>query len=529
MLNTIKLNSTGDLVKVAQYLSKYKEINKATEIFDNDFKSYIIKWQKNNKLDADGIIGKNTWTALSKKALVCSTNKNTTSVFTCAIQILIGGIPVTGTFDTTTKEAVVAFQAARGLVVDGICGPKTWNALIVQQTSATSIIEKVKEVITNNKVLNNCVKYLQWDKKWKNIKYSTHTAEQTIGNSGCGPSSMAQIMATFIDPKITPVEMCNLALKGGYRTYNSGTAWGFFKYVFSKYDGFSKYIQTSSVTTLKAALKEGALAVCSMNNKDNNFWTTSGHFITVRGYDDTYIYANDPNKSTTPRKQATTKFQKCIKQAFIFWPKKEEPQLETNLNGKIIDISKHQGDIDFSKLKSEVSLIIARASCGSDKDIKIDEYIKEMEKYNIPYGVYCYSYAGTVEKAIDEANKMIAYMKNYKPKFYVIDAEEERLTTETITAFINELRKLTNKKVGCYVAHNRYKTYKYDTIKQLFDFTWIPRYGNNDGTISGATKPAYDCDLWQYTSVGKISGIKGNVDFNILINNEKPIQWFLNE
>jgi hypothetical protein len=143
-------------------------------------------------------------------------------------------------------------------------------------TSSSATPTNPGQTISGDKVLNNCVKYLQWDSKWKNIKYSTHTSAQTIGNSGCGPASMAMIMATFIDPKITPVEMCALAVEKGYRTYDNGTDWGFYKYVFNHTEGFSKYLATSSVEVLKAALREGALAVCSMNANDNHFWTTSG-------------------------------------------------------------------------------------------------------------------------------------------------------------------------------------------------------------------------------------------------------------
>ena len=87
---------------------------------------------------------------------------------------------------------------------------------------------------------------------------------------------MAQIMATWIDPKITPVEMCELALKGGYRTYNSGTSGGFFKYVFKQYDGFEKFLETKSMPTIKSALKDGALVVTCMNSNDHSFWTSSG-------------------------------------------------------------------------------------------------------------------------------------------------------------------------------------------------------------------------------------------------------------
>lgn len=229
-----------------------------------------------------------------------------------------------------------------------------------------------------------------------------------------------------------------------------------------------------------------------------------------------------------------------MKQAFIFWPlkkdstteddKKVEPvKKETayNLNGKIIDISKWQGKIDFNKLKDEVSLVIVRASCGSDKDIKLDEYANEMIKYGIPFGVYCYSYASTAEKTKDEVRKMIEYSSKYKPLFYVMDAEEAKITNLAIKTFAEELRARDIKKIGCYVAHNHYNDYNYSSISNLFDFTWIPRYNKNDGTIEGSKKPAFECDLWQYTSTGKIAGIKGNVDMNVILSKDKDIKWFL--
>jgi len=249
-----------------------------------------------------------------------------------------------------------------------------------------------------------------------------------------------------------------------------------------------------------------------------------------------------------------------MKKAFIFWPlkaKESEPELEpsdatefdyseisdptlpedktqtiggfiaVNPEGKIIDISKWQGTINFDKLAPEVALVIARASCGSDKDIKIDEYAEAMMEHDIPFGVYCYSYAGDATKAKDEAQKLVQYASKYNPIFYVMDAEEAKITNAAIKAFAQELRKQTNAKIGCYVAHNRYEAYKYSTVKDLFDFTWIPRYGKNNGTIEGATKPAYPCDLWQYTSTAKIAGISGNVDMNVLTGDGHDIEWFL--
>ena len=273
MLQTIKKGMSGDVVKAAQYMIGFSKIGKANGTFDGAFFDAVKLWQKNNGLDDDGIIGPMTWKKIAKAMPTCSTSKNKTSVYTNAVQVLLGGLDADGIYGSKTKKAVAAFQEASKLDADGICGQKTWNAMLAGSASKE---DSKEEVPVEGKVINECVHYLQWDSRWKNKKYSTHTSSQTIGNSGCGPSSMAQIMATWIDPKITPVEMCALALKGGYRTYDSGTAWGFFKYVFKQYDGFEKYIDTKSVETLKAALAEGALAVCSMNSNDNHFWTTGG-------------------------------------------------------------------------------------------------------------------------------------------------------------------------------------------------------------------------------------------------------------
>lgn len=321
MLATIKHSDNSTLVNVAKYLTGYSERGEASSTFDATFVSFMCSWQSKHNLTADGIIGPKTWAKIAESAPTCSTAKNKKSAATCAVQLLIGNLSVDGIYGSNTKQAVAAYQSAKKLSSDGVCGPKTWAALIGTSTQATTSGTGGGQTTTGGKTINKCVHYLQWDSRWKSKKYSTHTSSQTIGNSGCGPTAMAMIMASWIDPAITPVEMCKLAVDAGYRTYSNGTAWGFFEYVFKKYKGFKKFITTTSVETLKAALADGALAVCSMNSNDGHFWTSGGHYITAIGFDDAgYIYANDPNKKECPRKQKDTKFKSCLKQAFIFWP-----------------------------------------------------------------------------------------------------------------------------------------------------------------------------------------------------------------
>ncbi|MDE6730304.1 MAG: hypothetical protein K2J71_05965 [Oscillospiraceae bacterium] len=63
-----------------------------------------------------------------------------------------------------------------------------------------------------------------------------------------------------------------------------------------------------------------------------------------------------------------------------------------------IDVSRHQSNIDWAKVKNsgKVDFAILRAGYGkviSQKDSKFEEYYTECEKNQIPVGAYWYSYA----------------------------------------------------------------------------------------------------------------------------------------
>lgn len=546
MLDAIKNGSKGDLVKVAKYLLGYSEMNKATEEYDDMFEAFVVDWKAEHGLPSDGLIDDATWKKIFETLPTCSTNKNTKTSYVCAIQILIGGLTVDGVYGSGTKKAVAAYQSAAGLTSDGVCGPKTWTSLIFGTTTVKETTggsgTGAGQTVSGGKVLNKCVHYIQWDSKWKNIKYSTHTSSQTIGNSGCGPSSMAMIMATFIDKNITPVEMCALAVKAGYRTENNGTAWGFYEYVYKKYDGFSKFIDTTSVETLKAGLKEGALAVCSMNSNDNNFWTKGGHFIVAIGYDsDGYIYANDPNKQSAPRKQLQSKFKTCLKHAFLFWPeaKPDAPvnkddtakvPTSTTKGDKIIDISKHQGKVNWDLLAPNVSFVFLKAS-GLYKNGADTQYANNVSgavSHGVPFHVYHFLYCLTEDEAKRDAKLFYDTVKAQKhmPLSWALDCEADwgissKKARGIAEAFEAELRRLAGDeiKVGVYIANEKYKEYNLDY--DHYDYVWIPFYRS--------TKPSHPCDLWQYTSTGKVSGISGNVDMNVITGTGHDLAWFLGE
>ncbi|QQP11535.1 N-acetylmuramoyl-L-alanine amidase [Lysinibacillus agricola] len=197
--------------------------------------------------------------------------------------------------------------------------------------------------------------------------------------------------------------------------------------------------------------------------------------------------------------------------------------------GKIIDISHHQGDIDWSKASKEVDLAIIRTQYGTSTiDRKYVQNIEGCKKYNVPFGVYIYVTFKNKTEALAQAKDFYERAKGYNPLFYVVDVEESfganvQNIVQGTQAFVDYLKD-KGVKVGLYTGHHFYKPYKMDTVKN-YDFLWVPRYS---GTSAQGLKPNYACDLWQYTESGAVTGIKGNVDLNVL-NGSKRLSWFTNK
>lgn len=58
---------------------------------------------------------------------------------------------------------------------------------------------------------------------------SIENKSQTIGSSGCGPTSSAMVVSS-IKGNITPDTMAELYTRYGYRSANQGTYWSAFKW-----------------------------------------------------------------------------------------------------------------------------------------------------------------------------------------------------------------------------------------------------------------------------------------------------------
>ena len=184
---------------------------------------------------------------------------------------------------------------------------------------------------------------------------------------------------------------------------------------------------------------------------------------------------------------------------------------------KVIDVSKHQGKIDWEKVKDHIDGVIIRCGYGSDIRSQDDERFKENVeaciKYGIPFGVYLYSYAKSIAGAKSEALHVLRLLGQYEnklsfPVYY--DLEEtgtEVGAVERALAF-GDLIEEAGFWCGIYANQYWWRTYLKDGLDRFTK--WVAKYSTEKPTgISGTY------DMWQYSSKGSVPGINGNVDMNI--------------
>lgn len=131
--------------------------------------------------------------------------------------------------------------------------------------------------------------YSQIDSRWKNKMYSSvNDRSQTVGTSGCGPTSAAMIV-TACKGTITPDKMSDLFVQYGYRSSNQGTYWSAFRAVADEFN--IGYTETTDIQRALQLLQSNHYVVCSVGN---GLFTTGGHFIVLTKLEGNTIQVYDP-------------------------------------------------------------------------------------------------------------------------------------------------------------------------------------------------------------------------------------------
>lgn len=210
-----------------------------------------------------------------------------------------------------------------------------------------------------------------------------------------------------------------------------------------------------------------------------------------------------------------------------------------------IDVSDNQGYIDWKKVKTAgVEFAILRSVRRSGNvDKQLASNIKGCLENNIPFDFYKFSYALSIAESIKEAKEVIAALaklgvKASKDVVIWMDVEwdnqialgKARLT-EIVKVFEQEIVS-AGFTFGIYMGKHHYSKDSLD-VHAIGGHTWLARYYDGYNVKQFGVKPdekykpvAKDGQLWgwQFTSSGRVDGIKGSVDLDIAYYDIKPTE-----
>lgn len=284
----------------------------------------------------------------------------------------------------------------------------------------------------------------------------------------------------------------------------------------------------NTVTIYKGNEFEYDNILCGDNYDDNPTCTVEGDYDinTIGNYNLKFIATDSSNNVT--EKEFTLKVIEKTNGSYTPTTKTNTDyqtiynKLKTD-NTKIgIDVSGYQGIIDFQKLKAanvEFIIIKVGGTKGTDQDYYVDSKflynIEQANLYNIPVGIYFYSYADNIESSIKDANWVLEQIKNYKvdlpiafdwenwTDFNSYDISFYKLT-KIADSFLNTIKQ-ANYDTMLYSS----KTYLENMWLETTHQKWLAHY-TSKSTYEG------DYTYWQLCDNGKVDGIDADVDIDVM-------------
>lgn len=185
----------------------------------------------------------------------------------------------------------------------------------------------------------------------------------------------------------------------------------------------------------------------------------------------------------------------------------------------IIDVSEHNGLIDWEVTKEHIDGAIIRCGYGSNYDNQDDSKffrnVSECERLKIPYGIYLYSYATNNEMAVSEGSHLLRLLKecnNVQLGVY-LDCEEnkQKYVVNDVIKQVRRIIEIAGYQFGIYANYNYFKNY---ISPQENDLIWLAQWE--------VLQPSLDCDIWQYTDCTTINN--RIFDANKLMSNRMSLK-----
>lgn len=177
---------------------------------------------------------------------------------------------------------------------------------------------------------------------------------------------------------------------------------------------------------------------------------------------------------------------------------------------KGVDLSHHNGNVNFENLKKAgIEFVILRCGVGQDRtsqdDTQFKKNIEKCNKYGIPFGVYLYSYANTIEKAKSESKHVLRLLKGLEVPYGVwydvedkIHPMDKKLLTDIVVTFCDAIKK-AGYHIGVYASRHWFNT-RFDNRIDQYD-KWVAEWSDR----CTYSKPY---GIWQFTDNLVIGGAK---------------------
>lgn len=182
-----------------------------------------------------------------------------------------------------------------------------------------------------------------------------------------------------------------------------------------------------------------------------------------------------------------------------------------------IDVSVHNGAINWPKVAQEVDFAIIRAGYGrttNQEDKKFLYNYNNAKNNGVPVGAYWYSYALTPTEAKKEAEACLQVIKGKQFEYPVYFDIEETKTFATGKKNVSAICKafcetLENAGyfVGIYSSASAFKSYFDNECLAMYSI-WTAHWGVQQPSFP----PVYG--MWQTSDNGSCNGIAGHVDTN---------------
>lgn len=200
---------------------------------------------------------------------------------------------------------------------------------------------------------------------------------------------------------------------------------------------------------------------------------------------------------------------------------------------KGIDVSTHQGAIGWPQVKAAgIGFAIIRTGYGwmnksKQKDKFFEANYSGAGTVGLLRGAYHYSYAMSTSDAILEAEFCLEILAGRTLELPIFcDLEDysqtklgRKVLTDIALAFIGRIR-AAGRECHLYANPNWLRNY-FDTARLSGVDIWLANYsGQNPDSVDRSN----ECAMWQYSSTGRVAGISGGVDMNVLYKEySKPI------